>query len=251
MSAGDRDSVTRGDGSGLGGLGFRRNEFRRTREAGAANRGNNHDPLFLSNSDNLGMQLVSAFFDGTNYQSWSRNVKLALGSKMKLGFINGTYPRPDNDSEDYERWERCDCMVMSWIINSMVSEISQNFMYASSSHELWKEIEERYAESNAPLIYQLQRDLSNIKQENLNVASYYSKLKKVWDELQAIEGLPACNCGDFVHSCELIKRMLDRDSTTKLMQFLMGLNDAYENMRNTILSSDPLPTVNRAFHLVM
>lgn len=247
MAAEDRESVTRGDG-------FRTNEdLRRTRDFGAQNGGNNlFDPLFLSNSDNPGMQLVSAHFDGTNFQSWSRNVKLALGAKMKLGFINGVFPKPDRESEDFDRWERCDCMVMSWIINSMVSEISQNFMYALSAQELWNELVERYAESNAPLIYQLQWELSNIKQENLSVASYYSKLKKVWDELQAIEGIPICSCGVFVQcSCALMKRIVDRESTTKLMQFLMGLSDPYENVRNTILSTEPLPTVNRAFHMVM
>lgn len=35
------------------------------------------------------------------------------------------------------------------------------------------------------------------------------------------------------------------------MQFLMGLNDAYEHVRSNVLSMDPLPSVNKVFHMVM
>lgn len=45
-------------------------------------------------------------------------------------------------------------MVMSWIVNSMTSDIAENFMYLNSSKDVWDEIVERYDESNAPLVYQ-------------------------------------------------------------------------------------------------
>ncbi|GJX82366.1 RNA-directed DNA polymerase, eukaryota [Tanacetum coccineum] len=65
----------------------------------------------------------------------------------------------------------------------------------NSACELWKEIAERYGHSNGPLIYQLERELSKITQGNLTIASYFNKLKKCWDELQNINGLPTCNYG--------------------------------------------------------
>lgn len=54
---------------------------------------------------------------------------MALGAKQKLGFIKGTYIRPNIDSLDCPRWERADYMVRCWLLNSMVKEISKGFVY--------------------------------------------------------------------------------------------------------------------------
>lgn len=45
--------------------------------------------LQLQNLDHPAMSLVSTPMNGSNYLSWSRAVHIALGAKMKLGFING------------------------------------------------------------------------------------------------------------------------------------------------------------------
>ncbi|GJZ58291.1 proteasome subunit alpha type-2-A [Tanacetum coccineum] len=42
-----------------------------------------------------------------------------------------------------QRWIRCDYMVTCWILNSMVTELSEAFLYAQSGCELWKEIVKR------------------------------------------------------------------------------------------------------------
>lgn len=41
------------------------------------------------------------------------------------------------------------------------------------------------------------------------------------------------------------------DSQNKLMQFLMGLNEAYDSIRNQILVMDPLPSVNKAYAMIL
>ena len=121
-----------------------------------------NDPLCISNSDNPSMGLTTTPFNGGNFLGWSRNVRMALGAKLKLGFIDGTCARPALTDVNYQRWIRCDYMVTCWILNSMVTEISDAFLYTQSAHELWKEITERYGQSNGPLIYQLERELSHI-----------------------------------------------------------------------------------------
>ncbi|GKE62247.1 pyridoxal 5'-phosphate synthase-like subunit PDX1.2, partial [Tanacetum coccineum] len=118
-----------------------------------------------------------------------------IGAKLKLGFIDGSCVKPSTASNDLQRWIRCDYMVTCWILNSMVTELSDAFLYAQSASELWKEIGERYGQSNGPLVYQLERELSKTTQGNLSIASYFNKLKKCWDELQNLNGMPTCNCG--------------------------------------------------------
>ena len=54
-----------------------------------------NDPYFLHSSDHPSMILVSAPLVGTNYLSWSCSIKIALGAKHKLGFINGKVRQPE------------------------------------------------------------------------------------------------------------------------------------------------------------
>ncbi|KAL0361518.1 UNVERIFIED_CONTAM: hypothetical protein Sradi_3836300 [Sesamum radiatum] len=60
--------------------------------------------LKVQPSDNPGMSLVSVPLDGNNFLSWSRSVRIALGAKMKLSFINGKGDKPQETDESYEQW---------------------------------------------------------------------------------------------------------------------------------------------------
>ncbi|KAL2244199.1 UNVERIFIED_CONTAM: hypothetical protein Sindi_0537900 [Sesamum indicum] len=55
--------------------------------------------LYLHPSDNSSFVLTSSPLNGTNYLTWSRAVYVALGCKMKLAFIDGTFPRPASGSD--------------------------------------------------------------------------------------------------------------------------------------------------------
>ncbi|PWA55348.1 hypothetical protein CTI12_AA427390 [Artemisia annua] len=103
-----------------------------------------NDPLYLASSDHPAMVLTNTPFNGGNFLGWSRNVKMALGAKLRLGFIDGSCPKPLVTVVNVQRWIRCDYMVTCWILNSMVNELSEAFLYAQSACELWKEIAERY-----------------------------------------------------------------------------------------------------------
>ncbi|GJU70839.1 sulfotransferase 16 [Tanacetum coccineum] len=37
---------------------------------------------------------------------WNRNVRMALGAKLKLGFIDGSYPKPGAEDANLQRWIR-------------------------------------------------------------------------------------------------------------------------------------------------
>ncbi|XP_071715226.1 uncharacterized protein [Rutidosis leptorrhynchoides] len=192
-----------------------------------------NDPLYLASSDHPGMTLTATPFNGSNFLGWSRTVKMALGAKLKLGFIDGSLVRPVITDEDHQRWTRCDYMVTCWILNSMISELSESFLYATSASGLWKELSERYGQSNGPLIYQIERELSKVNQGSFTVAAYYNKLKRYWDELQSLNGVPTCSCGKLREcTCGITDKFLEIENRSKLMQFLMKLNDEFESVRS-------------------
>lgn len=71
---------------------------------------------------------------------------------------------------------------------------------------------------NAPRIFQIQRDIYIIEQEQMSIAVYYTKLKAIWDELGSFNSSVTYTCGA-------------QNDRTKLIQFLMGLNKSYSSMR--------------------
>ncbi|GJV05709.1 retrovirus-related pol polyprotein from transposon TNT 1-94 [Tanacetum coccineum] len=44
----------------------------------------------------------------------------------------------------------------------MIAELSDAFLYAQSAFDLWKELEERYGQSNGSLIYHIEMELRNV-----------------------------------------------------------------------------------------
>uniref|UniRef100_A0A7C8YQ79 Retrotransposon Copia-like N-terminal domain-containing protein n=1 Tax=Opuntia streptacantha TaxID=393608 RepID=A0A7C8YQ79_OPUST len=195
------------------------------------------------------MQLVSTKLTGVNFQRWSRAVKIALRTKVKLGFIDGSCAMPDPASATYSQWIKCDYMVVSWLLNSIAPELADAFLYANSARELWDELTERFGQSNGPLLYQIQKEIEDLYQSNDSVAVYYTKLKKLWDELADLSESPVCTCTHNA-SCNALKRNLELDQRRKLMQFLMHLNDSYDGIRGQILLLDPLPPVNKAYSMI-
>ncbi|KAL0447832.1 UNVERIFIED_CONTAM: hypothetical protein Slati_1911100 [Sesamum latifolium] len=94
---------------------------------------------------------------------------------MKFGFIDRSFPQPAAGTKTFEQWRRVDLMATSWIWNSISKDIVETFMYASSSRELWLELQRRYRRSNGLMLYQIQRELSTISHGDLSVTAYLTK----------------------------------------------------------------------------
>ncbi|KAK4569110.1 hypothetical protein RGQ29_004487 [Quercus rubra] len=152
-----------------------------------------------------------------NYQSWSRAMVLALTAKKKIGFVNGKIEKPEVDSPLYEDWESCNTMVLSWLINSMHFDVSTGIMYCETAREMWLE---------------------------LQLTEYYSKFKKLWDQLLHYEPLPACTCG-------AMKILSIAHEKSYVMRFLMGLNENFETMRSHILMLEPFPSMSKVYTLIL
>ena len=214
-----------------------------TNPSPSTNPTSNSAPNSKNNDPN--MFLVSSHLTGNeNYMQWKYSIQIALGAKKKVGFIDGTSNKPSAEGTELDDWTSNDCMVRSWLLNAISKEIVGAFIFATTAREFWIELEEHFSESNGPLIYQLQRQIASIHQGDSSVSKYYTKLKQLWDQLNCLMQLPMCNCGS-------AKAMSDFASSTRLMQFLMGLNDTYENLRNQILVLDPLPSVHKAYSMAL
>ncbi|KAK9707300.1 hypothetical protein RND81_07G188000 [Saponaria officinalis] len=209
------------------------------------------DPLYLSPSDQPTLQIVSYHFNGDNFVQWKRDVYFALVAKNKEGFLDGSCKLPPKTDKTHQQWIRCDLLVMKWILNSVEKKIRDTVQYVSSSKELWTEIIDRYGQANSLEIYQLKKDLGAIQQEHMSLVEYYGKFKRIWEHVDTLDPIPLCTCGAVDScTCSLLKRLLERETCAKLIQFLMGLSDDYENVKTHILTMDPLPPMNKTLALL-
>ncbi|GJR83661.1 hypothetical protein Tco_0154446 [Tanacetum coccineum] len=139
---------------------------------------------------------------------------MALGVKLKLGLKDGSCLKPTNDSEEQERGIRCDYMHVSYgrrLVKGM-AKVMVSLEFIKFSKEL-KRIK----------TFLLRRERLSL------IASFFNKLKKCWDELHNLNGMPTCNCGKMKeYTCSVIEKFALRDSNSELIKFLMKLNAEYE-----------------------
>ncbi|KAK3194456.1 hypothetical protein Dsin_025766 [Dipteronia sinensis] len=99
-------------------------------------------PISLIIQIHPGLVLISKPLNRDNYSTWKMAMTLALNSKNKLDFVNGSIKAPseETDPEGYAAWSQCNDMVHSWIVNSLSPEISDSVIYYSTAHEVWKDL---------------------------------------------------------------------------------------------------------------
>lgn len=81
--------------------------------------------------DNLGNVLVIALFNREIILPWSKAVKTAIITK--LGFIEEKIENPDFRSPTFNQWQKSNCLVTSWILNSVIKEMAEAFLYVKNA----------------------------------------------------------------------------------------------------------------------
>ncbi|XP_039071462.1 uncharacterized protein LOC120218595 [Hibiscus syriacus] len=209
---------------------------------------NGVNPYYLHQSDNSGTILVTQLLSNDNFHSWKRSTMLALSAKNKIGFIDGSITAPDSSMVDqYNAWMRANNLVNSWILNFFSKDIAASLLYHTSAAEMWKDLVDRFQQSNGPRLFQLKKRLCEFMQDQMSVSHYYTQLKNVWDELFSIRQLCSClQC-----TCGVVQRMIAEQQQEEVIQFLMGLNESYAHIRGQILLMDHLPSISKVFTLVV
>ncbi|KAL5571608.1 hypothetical protein UlMin_021205 [Ulmus minor] len=200
--------------------------------------------IYLSNGDHPGLGLVSSSLTGSNYNSWHQSMVIALIAKNKFGFVDGSIAKPEIGDNLYHFWSRCNNMVMSWFLNAVSKDIADNIMYIHDARSMWIDLHDQFNQSNGPRIFQLKQQIHALTQGSNDVSAYFTKLKIFWDELRDFRPAPVCNCGG-------MKSLIDYQHEDYVLQFLMGLNESFSQIRAQILMSDSLPSINKVFSLVI
>ena len=93
-------------------------------------------------------------------------------------------------------------------------------------------------------IYQLHKEINSINQRTSSVSEYFTRLKELWSEFDAV--VPSPDCG-YVRD----KKYVEHLQQQRLLQFVGDLNDSYDQARRQILMKSFEPSLNQAYSLVI
>ena len=96
---------------------------------------------------------------------------LALSSRNKLGFVDGSIVEPNSSFSLYNSWRRCNTTVLSWLTNSLSLDLKASVMYINNARDLWIDLKDRLSQGNTPRLFKLGKEIAHLAQGSLSVSS--------------------------------------------------------------------------------
>lgn len=93
-------------------------------------------------------------------------------------------------------------------------------------------------------VVSLQKEINDLNQAVLDNTSYYTKMKKLWEELKKLIAKAQCTCA---YICGAKEDTRKAEQERRLIQFLVSLNEIYTIVRATFLMMNPLTSIAQAF----
>ncbi|XP_055812069.1 uncharacterized protein LOC129881985 [Solanum dulcamara] len=168
-------------------------------------------------------------------------MRIGLLGKSKLGFV---FPKSKFGLEYVDIWEKCNAVVLSWIMNVVRPGLLSSVVYSNNAHRVWCDLNERFDKINGAHVFHLHKEIHSLSQGTLLVTDYYTTLKSLWNKFDSIMPCPGC-------FCDKSKKFKEHCEYQRLLQFLMGLNESYSAARGQILLQTPTPNLNKTFSLIL
>ncbi|KAF3634562.1 putative aquaporin PIP2-3 [Capsicum annuum] len=145
--------------------------------------------------------------------------------EKQIGIVDGTWTKEKFSKDLSHNWDRCNAIVQGWIMSSVAKALWTGIVYTNGARTVWDDLRELFDKGTD------------------NISTYFSKLRDLWDEFDSIIPPP--------YGCPDSKDTTEHKQRQKLMQFLMGLNETYDQARSHILMTNPTPSVNKAYAMLI
>ncbi|XP_071713231.1 uncharacterized protein [Rutidosis leptorrhynchoides] len=175
--------------------------------------------LYLHPSDTtFGTPIISIKLKDTeNYNIWSRSMLLALGTKNKIGFINGTCVKSTTDEVLAAQWERCNTVVLSWMLGTLTEELYSGQIFNSLALNVWNDLKETYDKKDGSVIFNLHNKINSLKQNDSPRSEYYHNFNSLWKQYDSMVSSPPCTCGADACTCAASVSAENNNKMMKLM----------------------------------
>ena len=91
----------------------------------------NHPAVVSSNnggSDGNLLPITGHKLNGHNYLQWSQYLMMSICGKVKDDHLTGAAVLPKKEDLKFKSWKSQNNMGISWLINSMINDIEENFL---------------------------------------------------------------------------------------------------------------------------
>ncbi|XP_019255024.1 PREDICTED: uncharacterized protein LOC109233595 [Nicotiana attenuata] len=124
-------------------------------------------------------------------------------------------------------------------MSNVNKDLITGVLFSSNARTVWFAFKERFDNVDGLRLYYLHKEIFTMTQGISYVSTYFTKLRDLWAEYDSI--LPPPPAAEYVEQLEY----------QCLLQFLMGLNDSLEQARSQILLMPTLPSINKAYAMVV
>ncbi|XP_072077743.1 uncharacterized protein [Arachis hypogaea] len=135
-------------------------------------------PYYIHPSETPSTVLVSPPLTGDNYHQWSRAFSIALISKNKIVFLDGTIPTPATDNPLFPSWP----------------PVAQSVIYFDYAEAIWEDLRNRFSQGDLLRVAELQEQIYGLKQGSLSVTQYHTALRALWEEHDTYRPVKPCIC---------------------------------------------------------
>ena len=132
--------------------------------------------------------LTPGRFDSTNYVEWSLNrITRSEAENVGVTSLEQRLHQKTRKSDEYEAWEDENCLVKSWLLDSMTKEIISLFIRLATAKDIWGTMQQTYSTNqDASRSYQLYREVISTQQNGSSAITYFGKLQRLWLEYDTI-----------------------------------------------------------------
>ncbi|GKA22165.1 hypothetical protein Tco_0708127 [Tanacetum coccineum] len=91
-------------------------------------------------------------------------MKIALKGNNKMGFVDGYFVKLVTSVVLAKQWERCNAVVLGWILNSLSPELYLGQVYSEIAFDVWNELQETYDKTDGFIIFNVIYKINVLKQ---------------------------------------------------------------------------------------
>ncbi|RVW76008.1 Retrovirus-related Pol polyprotein from transposon RE1 [Vitis vinifera] len=180
--------------------------------------------------------------DGKKLSEMVQLVHTVLKGKGKINHLMSTVPKLGDPH--FEAWDEEDSMIMAWLWNSMIPEISDTCMFLATAKDIWDAIQQTYSKArDAAQVYEVKVKTVATKQGDKTVTEYANQLKSLWQELDHYRVIKT-KCPE---DAAILKDFIEQD---RVYDFLVGLNPEFDQVRIQILGKQEVPCFNEVVALI-
>lgn len=125
--------------------------------------------------------------NGSNYNTWSTRIKYYLVGQDLWSIVGGKETTPPTDKEEMKEWEVKAGKAMYVLSLTVEDEFLYRIKDSVNPKEAWDTLATLFTRKNDAKLQRLENELMSIRQGDLTVSQYFSKVKSICGEINKLD----------------------------------------------------------------